>query len=123
MQYKILISILLATFITRADANIFGECNEGEGTVSPACLYNDDYLSCQISDKQYEQAQENAWLFPPAGFSGEQHINTGKSQDLGRNCRFYFYVRPEFRVMEPYQWLVYIDKSDLKATHMEPVVW
>ena len=123
MQYKILNYIFFALFTTATQANAFGVCNEGGGTVSPACLYNEDYPSCQLSDEQYEQAQENAWQFQPARFSDQQHINTGKSQDLGHNCRFYFRIRPELGPMGTYQWLVYIDKSDLKATHMEPVVW
>ncbi len=101
----------------------FGECQEKSGSVSPACLYNGNYPACGLADAAYATARRRAWQFPTANFSELSFVDTGRSQDLGAACRFYFHARVELRPMEPYQWFVYVDKATLLPTHMEPVVW
>jgi hypothetical protein len=121
---KTYIAITVAAFtLFGCQTTQFGKCRESIGSVSPACLYNGGYPACKLSDENYELAREAAWKFPEAQFSSETHVNTGQSQDLGKECRFYFYVKPELNPMEPYQWLVYVDKATLKPTRLEPVVW
>ena len=101
----------------------FGICEERPGSVSPSCLYNGEYSSCKLQAAEYLLAQDSAWQFSDASFSVSAHVNSGQSQDLGDECRFYFYVKPELNSAKPYQWFVYIDKSTLKPIKIEPVAW
>src|SRR5688500_4360478 len=117
----ILISLLL--FLAGCQSNRFGECVEQEGYVTPNCLYNGNYPACDLSDMDYLVATRNAWAVEGAEFTNELHLNTGNSQDLGEVCRFYIMIKPELNAMEPYQWMVYIDKKNLAATHFVPVLW
>ena len=120
---KIPIILCLAVVLISCQSSHWGKCEESDSSVSPACLYEGGYPSCQLSDKEYELARKNAWGYEEGGFTEEYFANTGKSQDLGSVCRFYFYVKPEHSPMEPYQWLVYVNKNTLLATHMVPVIY
>ena len=113
--------VVAATLIVTASAcrtSDFGRCDERSGSVSPACLYTDKYPACELNDEDYELARQRAWRFPDASFSEETFVNTGKSQDLGNTCRFYFHVNLGLHPAEPYQWMVYVDKQTLRPTHI-----
>ena len=117
MSRPLIILSFVAMLVSCQTTN-FGKCVESSSSVSPACLYEGGYPSCQLNDEQYELARKNAWEYEEAGFNDDYFVNTGKSQDLGSVCRFYIRVKPGHTPIEPYQWLVYIDKRTFKATHM-----
>lgn len=121
-MYKVVILSLVA-LLSSCESSRLKECTESESSVSPACLYGGGYPACQLGDEEYELARKNAWEYAEGGFTGKFFVNTGKSQDLGQVCRFYIHRKLKLASTEPYQWMVYVDKDTLQATHMLPVMY
>jgi len=123
MKLLLPLAFMFMVYLAGCQSNKFGKCVEEADYVTPSCLYNGNYPACHLSDTDYLIAQKNAWEIEGAQFKEALHLNTGKSQDLGEVCRFYITIKPEINAMEPYQWMVYINKKTLAATRYVPVRW
>lgn len=125
-------NLISAVGCTSVHPKSFEACVENNSNVSAACVYTNKYPACQITDIQDALAIRKVAAYLESTLTADDKPYftvgsvTGKSQDLGSECRYYVVpstAEVDRKSLLHGELMIYLDKSSMEITRIARVIW